>query len=237
MTMQVLYEPILEKIQKHFKDYGIISSIPEQRLDFESDHLNTIFLGTKNGISSAGSLKLENFPIDYINIIKKQEYARCDYVLGGHVGMGIHKHVWWKMRFFLSFPEPICIGPFDIGTISTIKKGLLRSKVESFMWNGYTKLTTLPPGLVRDDVVEPLNQDQRLRVLMTKCLLKERIITISRYSPRRESKALKTNSKIVIESKWKFQSDLFVDDDTIEMYKKMAEIVKQTVNNLKYHLT
>jgi hypothetical protein len=127
--------------------------------------------------------------------------------------------------------------PFDIGTITTIRKGLFNSKVESFMWNGYQKLTTLPPGLVRDNVVEPLNHDQRLRELMMKCLLKERVITISRYSPHHKTKSIQTNSKIVIESKWKIQSDLFVTDDTIEMYEKMAKIVKQTINNLKYHLT
>jgi hypothetical protein len=105
------------------------------------------------------------------------------------------------------------------------------------MWNGYQKLTTLPPGLVRDNVVEPLNHDQRLTELMMKCLLKERIITISRYSPHHKTKSIKTNSKIVIESKWRIQSDLFVNDNTIEMYEKMAKIVKQTINNLKYHLT
>ncbi len=236
MTMQILSDPILEKIQKHFKDHGITSSISEKKLDFESDNVDACFFGTKDGIGNAGSLKLERSPIDYVNIIKKQEYARCDFAVGGHVGMGVHKHSWWKMRFFLTFPESIRIGPFDIGTITTIKKGLFNSKVESFVWNGYQKLTTLPPGLVRDNVVEPLYQDQRLRTLMIKCLLKERIITISRYSPNHESKAMKTNSKIVIESKWKLQNDLFVDDDTMEMYELMAEIVKQTVNNLKYHL-
>jgi len=237
MTMLIKAEPILEKIQKHFKNNGIKSTISEQKLDFEADYLDTYFLRTKNGIGNAGSLKLEDSPIDYIHFIKKQEYAKCDFAVGGHVGMGVHKHSWWKMRFFLTFPESIRIGPFDIGTISTIKKGLFRSEVESFMWNGYQKLTTLPPGLVRDNVAEPLYQDQRLRGLMTKCLLKERIITISRYSPSHEPKALKTNSKIVIEPKWKLQKDLFVDYDTIEMYERMAAITKQVVNNLKYHLT
>lgn len=236
MTLLLAVEPILEKIQKHFKDYGIKSSISEEKLDFESDYLDTVSLGAQDGIGNAGSLKLENSPIDYVHILKKQEYARCDFAVGGHVGMGVHKHSWWKMRFFLSFPESIKIGPFDIGTITTIKKGRFHSEVESFVWNGYPKLTTLPSGLVRDNVAEPLYQDQRLRILMTKCLLKERIITVSRYSPS-ESKSLKTNSKIVIESKWKLQKDLFVDNDTIEMYEKMAEITKQTINNLKYHLT
>ena len=237
MTILITSDPVLEKIQKHFEDHGIKSSISEQNLDFEADYLDACFLGTNDGIGNAGSLKLENSPIDYIHIIKKQEYAKCDFVVGSHVGMGVHKHSWCKMRFFLVFPELIRIGPFDIGTISTIKKGLFRSEVESFMWNGYQKLTTLPPGLLRDNVAEPLYEDQRLRRLMTKCLLKERIITISRYSPSHETKALKTNSKIVIESKWKLQKDLFLDYETIEMYEKMATITKQVVNNLKYHLT
>ena len=236
MTMQITSDPILEKIQKYFKDYGITSYISEEKLDFESEYVDINFLGTRNGIGNVGSLKLENSPIDYIHILKKQEYAKCDYAVGGHVGMGIHKHSWWKMRFFLTFSESIHIGPFDIGTISTIKKGRFHSKIESFMWNGYPKLTTLPPGLVRDNVAEPLYQDKRLRTLMMKCLLKERIITISRYSPS-ESNALKTNSKIVIESKWKHQKDLFADKDTIEMYERIAGITKQIINNLKYHLT
>ncbi len=237
MTMLITTESILEKIQVHFKDHEIKSSISEQNLDFEADYLDACFLGTKDGIGNAGSLKLENSPIDYIHIIKKQEYAKCDFVIGGHVGMGVHKHSWWKMRFFLAFPESIHIGPFDIGTVTTIKKRLFHSEVESFMWNGYEKLTTLPPGLVKDNVAEPLYEDQRLRRLMIKCLLKERMITISRYSPNHESKALKTNSKIVIKSKWKLQKDLFVDYDTIEMYERMAKITKQIVNDLKYNLT
>jgi DNA-directed RNA polymerase subunit L len=230
-------DPILGKIQKYFKDYGIKSSISEKKLDFEDDYLDANILETKKGIRNVGTLKLENSPIDYINIIKKQEYARCDFAVGGHVGMGVHKHSWWKLRFFLAFPDSIKIGPFDIGTITTIKKSLFHTKVENFMWNGYQKLTTLPPGLVRDNVVEPLNEDQRLQQLMHKCLLKERTITISRYSPSHASNTIETNSKIIITSKWKFQKELFVDHNTIEMYEKMAEIVKQTVNNLKYHLT
>lgn len=237
MTILLTTEPILEDIQKHFKDYGIQSSLSEHRLDFEADYVDSIFLGTKGGIGNVGSLKLENSPIDYVHIIKKYEYAKCDYVAGGHVGMGIHKHSWWKIRFFLSFPESYEIGPLNIGTISTVKKSLFHSVVESFMWNGYQKLTTLPPGLVRDNVVDPLNGDQRLRQLMIKCLLNERTITVSRYSPSSVSDIVKTNSKIVISSSWKLQKDIFVSRETIEMYERMAEIIKQTVNNLKYHLT
>lgn len=237
MTILLTQDPILEKIQKHFEKHGIRSSISEERYDFEDDHLDSYLLETKGGIGNAGTLKLENSPIDYVHVLKKQEYVKCDYAAGGHVGMGMHKHSWWIMRFFLAFPEPINLGPFDIGTITTIKKGLFRSEVESFMWNGYQKLTTLPPGLVLDNVVEPLDHDQRLRQLMIKCLLKERTITISRYSPRKEATRLKTNSKILIKSAWKIQKDLFVDRDTLNMYEQIGKIVKQIVSNLKYHLT
>lgn len=235
--MLLTQDPILEKIQKHFEIHGIKSAISEERYDFEDDFLDSYLLETKGGIGNAGTLKLENSPIDYVQVLKKQEYVKCDYAAGGHVGMGMHKHSWWMMRFFLAFPESINLGPFDIGTITTIKKGLFHSEVESFMWNGYPKLTTLPPGLIRDNVVEPLDHDQLLRRLMIKCLLKERIITISRYSVRKESTRLKTNSKILIKSTWKIQKDLFVDHGTLDMYGRIAKIVKQTVNNLKYHLT
>jgi hypothetical protein len=54
-------------------------------------------LERKDGIGNVGSLKLENSPIDYIQIIKQQKYANCDYAVGGHVGMGVHIHSWWKM--------------------------------------------------------------------------------------------------------------------------------------------
>jgi hypothetical protein len=72
---------------------------------------------------------------------------------------------------------------------------------------------------------------------MTECLLKERIILVSRYSAPKEKKALSTNSKIVIESTWKLQKDIFIDDSTLDMYEKIAEIVKGMIYNLKYHLT
>ena len=38
MALLLISDPILEKIQKHFKRYGIKSSISDERLDFESDY-------------------------------------------------------------------------------------------------------------------------------------------------------------------------------------------------------
>ena len=236
MAMLVAYDPVLEKLQKHFEKFGLPSSIVEKKLDFEIDCLDSNLLGTTNGTGSAGSLKLFDSPIDYINIIKKQEYVKCDFAAGGFAGMGIHLHSWWKLRFFISFPEYIKLGPFDIGTISTIKKGLLRSELENFVWSGYQKLTTLPPGLIRDNVADVLYSDQLLGKLMKECLLKERTILVSRYSPSKENKGIATNSKIVIQSTWKLRKDLFIDGSTIDMYEKIAENVKNTVNKLKYHL-
>jgi len=236
MTMLLTSDPVLGKMQKHFEKNGLPNSIVEEKLDFELDYYDANLLGTTNGIGSVGSLKLFDSPIDYVNILKKQKFVKCDYTLGGSVGMGVHLHSWWKMRFFISFPSSIKLGPFDIGTITTIKKGLLHSKVESFVWSGYQKLTTLPPGLIRDNVADALYSDQLLKKQMTEFLLKERTILVSRYSPSKEKKAFSTNAKIVIQSKWKFQKDLFIDGSTFDMYEKIAEIVKSTINNLKYHL-
>ena len=235
MSILLRVEPELEKLQTHLKKHGITSKISEQKLDFEADYLDAAFLGTTDGIGHVGSLELENSPIDFIEIIKKQEYVKCDFVTGGHVGMGVHKHTWRKLRFFLSLPPSIQLGPLDFGTITTIKKGLFNSHVENFVWSGYQKLTTLPPGLVRDNVADALYQEQRLQALMTKCLIKERTIVVSRYSP--QDKNVKTNSKIVIESQWKFLKDIYLDSDIIEMYERIATVLKNKINELKYHLT
>lgn len=230
-------DPVVEKFQEHLKQLGLNSSIETEKFDFESDYLDIRLLGSMDGIGTAGTLKPIDSPIDYINIVKKQELARCDYAVGGFAGMGVHLHSWWKLRFFLSFPEFITIGPFNMGTLTTVKKKLFQSKVEDFMWSGYTKLTTLPPGLIRDDVSVALLSDQILRQLMMKCLLNERTVYVSRYSPKqKKDNMFDTHSKIVIESSWKLQKDLFFDNDTLEMYKKIAEIVKSTVYTLRYHL-
>lgn len=235
MSLLLRVEPELEKLQEHLKKHGMASKISEQRLDFEADYVDASFLGTTDGIGHVGTLKLENSPIDFIQIIKKQEYVKCDFVMGGHVGMGVHKHSWRKLRFFLSLSPSIQLGPLDFGTITTIKKGLFNSHVEDFVWSGYQKLTTLPPGLVRDNVADALSQEQILRTLMMKCLLKERTIIISRYTP--QEKDVKTNSKIVIESQWKFLKDIYLDSDSIEMYERIATVLKNKINELKYHLT
>jgi len=238
MTLLLTTNPVLKKIQKHFEGLGLKSSIVDKKLDFELDYKDVHFMDGKNGIGTAGSLRLEDSPVDYMHIIKKQEYAKCDFAVGGHVGMGIHIHSWYKMRFFLSFPESINLGPFDMGTLTTIKKRLLHSEVESFVWNGYQKLTTLPPGLVIDNVADALDSDKKLKQLMMKGLLKEKTITISRYAPTipDEVTAKSTNSKIKIESTWKLQKDMLIDKDTLDMYEILARIVKSTVNTLKYHL-
>lgn len=235
MTMLVNIDPVVEKFQKHIGSYGIRSKVPEKKLDFESDYTESQLLGSKNGIGSAGAIELTGSPIDYIHLIKKQEFAKCDFAVGGSVGMGIHLHTWWKIRFFLSFPESIHLGPFDMGTITTVKKGKFHSKVESFLWSGYPKLTTLPPGLIRDNVADALYSNQILNQLMMKCLLKERTIIVSRYS-NTHTAVQSTNSKIVIDSPWRLQKELFLDYDSILMYEKIAEVVKFTVNTLKYHL-
>jgi hypothetical protein len=236
MTMLISQDPVLEKLHKHLESLGQISSIVEKKLDFESDFMDGNYLGSADGIGNIGTLRLYDSPIDYINIIKKQELTKCDFVAGGFAGMGLHLHSWWKMRFFLSFPEEVKLGPFDIGTISTVKKGLFHSELENFVWSGYQKLTTLPPGLIKDNLGEELYTDQDLKKLMRDCLIHERTIFVSRYAPTNSEKGIPTGSKIIVQSSWKLQKDLLINQSTFEMYKKIAEIVKMKINSLKYHL-
>ena len=228
-------EPVLEKFQTHLRELGLNSRTIDYKLDFECDFIDSHVLGSSDGIGTVGSLKLIDSPIDYVQLIKKQKIEKCDYAAGGFAGMGVHTHSWWKIRFLLSFPSFIEIGPFDMGTITTIKKKFFQSEVENFIWSGYVKLTTLPPGLIRDDVSVALQSDKMLTKLMMQCLLKERTILISRYSPKQNTSPI-TNSKIIIESSWKLQKDLFIDLYTLDMYERMAEIIKSMVYDLRYHL-
>ena len=84
-----------------------------------------------------------------------------------------------------------------------------------------------------------LDSDQVLRQLLMKNLLHERVIKISRYSP--SEKACQRNAKvskaaIMIESKWKLYDELFAKNDIIDMYDKIAEVVKCAVIDVMYHL-
>jgi len=236
MTMLQRIDPVLEKFQIHLRELGLNSRIVDDKLDFECDFNDSYVLGNGDGIGTVGSLKLMDSPIDYVQLIKKQKIEKCDYAVGGFAGMGVHTHSWWRIRFLLSFPSFVEIGPFDMGTITTIKKKFFQSEVEDFIWSGYVKLTTLPPGMIRDDVSAALQSDKMLNKLMMQCLLKERTILISRYSPKPNTFASLTNSKIIIEPSWKLQKDLFIDLSTLDMYERMAEIIKSMVYDLRYHL-
>ena len=97
---------------------------------------------------------------------------------------------------------------------------------------------TETPRTLKDGAGAALHLDQRLKQLMMKCLLKERTIIVSRYSPTILEKVIMkpTNSKIKIESTWKLQKDVLIDKDTLDRCETLARSVKSTVNTLKYHL-
>ncbi len=40
----------------------------------------------------------------------------------------------------------------------------------------------------------------------------------------------------MIESKWKFLNDMYIDDETIEMYEIIAFVLKNKIQEMKYHL-
>lgn len=248
-------EKVAKRLHKHLSSLGIeCQLIPDGTMDFEYDYPRSSLDGPHPGIASRGVIRTTGSGIDYINILKRKTITRSEFAPGGFYGMGVAEGTTWKLRFFLSFPKEVNIGPLNIGTLTKILKGRFRSKVEDFIWDGYGKLTTLPPGMIPDDVIATLNADTKLRELMMHALLKERIITISvyksktkvnyetaqivkddsywyKYKPKKESYA-----KVVISSDWKGQKDLFIDKETLEMYQRIALDIRSMVEKLRYHL-
>lgn len=248
-------DKMAKKMHKHLKSLGLdCSLIPDGTMDFEYDYPRSSFDGPNPGTASRGVMKVAG-PIDYIDILKKKTVTKSELAPGGMYGMGIAEGTMWKMRYFLSFPPEVRLGPLNIGTLTKILKGRIRSKVEDFIWDGYGKMTTLPPGLIPDDVIAVLSGDEVLRNLMMHSLLKERIITVSvytpktkvnydylqivkddsywyKYKPKKESYA-----KILITSEWKSQKDAFLDAEALETYVRIAQNIKDMAEKLKYHLT
>lgn len=248
-------DKIAKKVHKHLTSLGLdCKLLPDGTMDFEYDYPRSSLDGPNPGTASRGVMKV-NDSIDYIDILKRKTVTKSEFAPGGMYGMGIAEGTTWKLRYFISFPSDTTIGPLNIGTLTKILKGRFNSKVEDFIWDGYGKLTTLPPGLIQDDIIAILNADKKLHDLMMKSLLKERVITISVYTPKAKVsyeylKIVKDDSywykykpkkesyaKILITTEWKSQKDLFIDKETLEMYQRIAANIKNTVAKLKYHLT
>ena len=247
-------EKVAKKLHKHFSSLGLdCKLIPDGTMDFEYDYPRASLEGPTPGIASRGVMKV-NDSIDYVDMLKRKTITKSEFAPGGIHGMGIAEGITWKLRFFISFPSEVSLGPLNIGTLTKILKGRLHSKVDDFIWDGYGKLTTLPPGMIPDDVIATLNADKRLRELMMHSLLKERVITISvykpktkvnydylqivkddsywyKYKPKKESYA-----RIVISSEWRGQKDIFIDKETLEMYQRIAANIRTMVEKLEYHL-
>lgn len=254
IVARAVEDKVAKKLHKHLSSLGIeCQLIPDGTMDFEYDYPRSSLDGPNPGIASRGVIRT-NGGIDYIDILKRKTVTKSEFAPGGFYGMGVAEGTTWKLRFFLSFPKEVKIGPLKIGTLTKILKGRFRSKVEDFIWDGYGKLTTLPPGMISDDVIASLNADARLHELMMHTLLKERVVTVSVYKPKTKvnyeiSQIVKDDSywykykpkkeshaKVVITSEWKGQKDLFIDKETLEMYQSIASNIKSMVDKLRYHL-
>ncbi len=246
-------DKVAKKLHRHLLSLGLdCKLIPDGTLDFEYDYPRSSLDGPNPGIASRGVMKVAD-SIDFLDILKRKTVTKSEFAPGSIYGMGVAEGTTWKIRYFLSFPE-LSVGPLNIGTLTKILKGKLKSKVEDFIWDGYGKLTTLPPGLIQDDVVATLNADTHLKELMMHGLLKEHVITVSVYAPRTKvnyeiSQIVRDDSywykykpkkeshaKILITSEWKGQNDLFIDKETLEMYQRIAADIKGLVEKVRYHL-
>lgn len=238
--MLIFHDPIVEKIHKHLESIGLRTQILESGLmDFEYDYPRIPLAGPSQGMSNMGAMKVSDSSIDYLDILKRKILEESSFAPGGSDGMGVFEYTTWKMRFFLTLPASISLGPLNLGTLTKILKGRFHSKVEDYVWSGFGKLTTLPPGTVYDDVTSVLNSDKELRELMLKSLLKEKIITVSVYSPKKkieQTGAKESLAKVMITSDWKPQKDLFLDKYSLGAYERIAFDLKGIIKKLRYVL-
>ncbi|HSD04132.1 MAG TPA: hypothetical protein VLB45_00065 [Nitrosopumilaceae archaeon] len=238
--MLILQDPFVEKIHKHLESVGMKTEIlPSGSMDFEYDNPRSSLSGPSQGIASMGSMRVLDGPITYLEVLKRKILEKSDFAPGGSYGAGVYEYTTWKFRFFISLPATINLGPLNIGTITKILKGKFHSKVEDFVWNGYGKLTTLPPGIVHDDMISVLNSDAILHDLMIKSLLKEKTISIHAYSPkktREQTGGYQSFAKVAISSDWKPQHDMLIDKNTVETYQKIASDIRRTIITLRYVL-
>ncbi|MBM3905792.1 MAG: hypothetical protein FJ354_03800 [Thaumarchaeota archaeon] len=247
-------EKLAKKLYKHLDSLGLdCQLIPDGMMDFEYDYPRSSLDGPNPGVASRGVIKVTG-DFDYIDVLKRKTVSKSGFAPGGFYGMGIAEGTMWKLRLFLSFPSEYDLGPLNFGTLTKILKGRFHSKVEDFIWSGYGKLTTLPPGLIADDVIAVLNEDKKLRELMMHALLKDHTITVSVYKPKAKvnyeiSQIVKDDSywykykpkkeshaKIMITSEWKVQKDILLDRQTLEAYQRLSANIKSTVEKLKYHI-
>lgn len=239
-TVQILQDKFIEKLQKHLESVGMKSEIlPSGSMDFEYDFPRIALSGPSQGIANMGAMRVMEGNITYLDVLKRKILEESGFAPGSTYGLGVYEYTTWKIRFFISFSPKIKLGPLNIGTIAKVLKGRLHSKIEDFVWNGFGKLTTLPPGLVRDDVISVLNSDSKLKELLMQSLLKEKIITVSQYTPKKEREktgGYQSFAKVVISSDWKPQNELFIDKNTAETYQRIALNIKNTINTLRYVL-
>ncbi len=238
--MIVLHDSFVLKLQKHLASVGMDTELLEPgTMDFEYDYPRIQLTGPTEGTASVGAMRVRDGHITYLDVLKRKVLEESGFSPGSTYGLGLHEYTTWKIRFFLSLPPTIKIGPLNIGTISKVLKGKFHSKIEDFVWNGFGKLTTLPPGLVYDDVISALDSDSKLKELMMKSLLKEKIITASHYTPKKSKEQTgghQSFTKVLITSDWKPQHDLLIDNNTVSTYQQIAIDIKNAIIRLRYVL-
>jgi len=225
----IIQEKIAEKIHKHLELLGM-----------KTEMLSPLsVIGPSEGASTMGAMQVDRSSIDYVDIVRRKVVEESSFAPGGLNGLGITEYTAWKLRFFLKIPPTISLGPLNIGTLTKVLKGRFHSKVEDFVWSGYGKLTTLPPGIVNDDVIAILNSDSELRNLMMKSLLKEKVITISTYSHKvdiEQTGEKQSLARLIISSDWKPEKSLFIDEYVLQTYERIATDVKGAIQKLRYVL-
>lgn len=125
------------------------------------------------------------------------------------------------------------LAPMDVFTESSIEKGFTHSKVVDVAWKGSGKMTTLPAHIQKDDLLEKLNGDQKLKMIVLQNLINEKMIRVKAYIPKKKE-GERWNDYVVIFGDWRDSRSIFVGKECFDMYDSIAHITKEMTGSLKY---
>src|SRR3989304_3795959 len=150
--MLVLHDSFVLKLQKHLASAGMDNELLEPgTMDFEYDYPRIQLTGPTEGIASVGAMRVRDGHITYLDVLKRKVLEESGFSPGSTYGLGLHEYTTWKIRFFLSLPPTIKIGPLNIGTIHNGTTDPIHALDYVLNQARFLPVRVPPPGLVHDD--------------------------------------------------------------------------------------
>lgn len=229
--MLVQRDDMLDRFRLHLNSIDVnCNALERGSIDIDNEFRQKAqgYTGTMN----VGSFRIFSKNIDYVNIIECLGYQVGSRSYGRY-SRSEHVADLWQARYFLQTDKQGKLAPMDVFTESSVEKGFMHSKVVDVVWKGSGKMTTLPPHIQNDDLLEKLNNDQQLKAMLMQNLIKEKTIRAKAYIPKKKDDE-EWKDYVVIFGDWRESKNLFVSKECFDMYDRIAYIVREMISSLKY---